>query len=224
MNRPSIPVLPVRLLIYFLVQGVILAVYAEATMQADEDELAGIDLKELLKENAILEWAQAGLLAVIVTLGLGAFRRGEPVIHRVLVLMAAFAMFRELDSFLKDLLFKRSHHIFMGLIFWGAAAVVWRRREEFVGQLAGFLGRPGFPFMFFGVVLVVLFGQILGQRDIWKALAPDKVSLAKRFVEEGLEFMGYVSIAIGFVEERFVSGRKANLNPHAPNVERKTEA
>jgi hypothetical protein len=218
MSRPPIPALLFRLSTYFAVQGVIVAIYAEAVIRAGSAALNTSDVRQLLKENAIIEWTQAGVLALICVAGLGAFRRGEPAIHRVLVLLAAFAIARELDSVLEDFLFHRAHHIFMAGAFLAIVAIAWRGREGMVAELPGFLSRPGFFFMFFGGILVVLYAQILGQRDLWRLLAPLDVSTAKRFVEEGLELLGYVNIAIGCIEERFFSGKAGGAKPSLPDT------
>jgi hypothetical protein len=209
MKRLPIPGLLLRLAAYLAIQGVVIALYAEAVMRAGVNALGGIEVPQLLDENAIVEWTQAGVLACIWILGLGAFRRGEPTIHRVLALLAVFAMFRELDALLKDLMFDRAHHGFMWVTFFAIMTTIWLGRHNFLSELPGFLTRPGFPFMFWGILLVVLYAQIMGQRGLWRFLAPNDVSAAKRFVEEGLELMGYVNVALGFVEERFFSGRAA---------------
>ena len=62
--------------------------------------------------------------------------------------------------------------------------------------------------MLFGFTLVVLYGLVLGQTDVWlpnSAAGFDRIN--KRFVEEGLEFSGYVWVLFGAFE-MFLAGRR----------------
>lgn len=192
-----------RLFLYLLIQAVFLVLYALALQKASMGRLGSIDLEGLLRENRWLEWFQISLLCVVALMCVGAFRAGEPALHRLLALLALFAVARELDSFLEKLLFDRAHWIPMGLAVAAIVAVAAPARGELAHDLPLFFGRPGFYLMLFGFALVVLYAQVLGQREIWEAFQPKYESEAKRFVEEGLEFMGYVVIGCGVLEERF---------------------
>lgn len=185
-----------------------MALYVEVIERAGYRELGGLELDDILRENRWLEWIQIGLLLVTALLGAGAFASGQPVLHRLLVLAAVFAMCRELDSFLEDLAFDGLHTMLMGAVLIAMAAVAWPGRDELRRAVPEFLKRPGFYMMFFGLMLVAIYAQIFGQRGVWELLAPDDTSEAKRFVEEGLELAGYLLIGCGVFEERFFGARR----------------
>lgn len=189
-----------RYLAYMVVVGVILAGYVALIEGA-------LDLEGILKENRWIEYAQIALLAFIVLLCLGAFRSGGSVLHRLFAGFALFAIFREMDSLLRDLLFDGVHNVAMALVLVTMASMAWINRERFKVEAVEFIGRPGFHLMIFGAALVVIFAQLLGQREVWDRLAEDMTSEAKRFIEEGLEMMGYVMIVCGVFEERFFGNR-----------------
>ncbi len=186
-----------------------MAIYVEVIERAGYRELGGLKLDDVLRENRWLEWIQIGLLLVTALLGAGAFASGQPVLHRLLVFAALFAMCRELDSFLEDLAFDGFHTMLMGAVSIAMAAVAWPGRDELRIAIPEFLNRPGFYMMFFGLMLVAVYAQIFGQRGAWELLAPDDTSEAKRFVEEGLELAGYLLIGCGVFEERFFGARRA---------------
>ena len=65
------------------------------------------------------------------------------------------------------------------------AIYAWRRRDTLAGELRAFALRPGFLLLVFGVALAGIYAQLLGQRELWIALArDDSLSEAKRLVEE----------------------------------------
>lgn len=192
-------------------QALALSLYVEVVRRAGVGELGSMDLEGLVRENRALEWVQVGLLGLIAALCSGSFRPGQPPLHRLLALFAIFATFRELDSLLEDVLFERAHWIGMGAALGGIGFILATGGAGLRSDISGFLHRPGFFLMVFGVSFVVIYGQILGQREIWKILTPDLVSESKRFIEEGLETAGYLIIGCGVVEERFFTNHHADL-------------
>jgi hypothetical protein len=192
-----------RLLGYAAVQFAGVCAYTwtiENTVDAGSD--VG-ELKIALEENGWIEWTQTIVLASIVAMLAPAFRGGGLALHRLLAFVAAAAVIRELDSLMGAWLFRKSHMLGQILALAAGGAFVWIGRRGFKGEAAAFMQRPGFYLMFSGVVLVVILAQVFGQRQLWKLMAPHEHSVAKRFVEEGLELMGYLAIACGAVEERF---------------------
>jgi len=196
--------LALRLLAYTILQGTILLGYAAAAQAAGERRLGGLTLAGLLRENRWLEWAQIALLAAI-SAALLTWRTGpRRPLARLLAGAALVALARELDSLLEGALFEHAHSVLMAIVGLATIVVVWRDRARIAPELAAFVGRAGFYLMGFGATLLIVYAQVLGQRDLWRLLAEeDLLSEAKRFVEEGLEFMGYVLIGCGVVEERW---------------------
>lgn len=191
-----------------------LAAYVWVAERAAAGQLGSVDLSGLLRENRWLEWIQIGLLGVLAVGCLGAFRAGQPVLHRALCLMLMAAVFRELDSFLEGNLFENAHTVGMGLILTALVALCIVGRDSLKREIPSFLNRPSFYLMLFGAMLVVVYAQILGQREIWRTFSPDLLSESKRYIEEGLEFMGYLVIGCGVFEERFFG---ALPNPEDPS-------
>lgn len=202
MKKPHI-YLVLRLMGYLILQVIILATYVRLVDLAEFDQLGDIGLEELLRENELLEWVQISTLIAILALSAGSLRRNQPALHRLLFFAAFMALFRELDSFLGDFV-DESHRI--GIIAGGIGglATAWIGRSELPDQIAGFLSRPGLYLLLWGASFVTIYSQLMGQREIWDFFAHEEIAnLAKRFVEEGLEFMGYIVIACGVFEERF---------------------
>ena len=63
------------------------------------------------------------------------------------------------------------------------------------------LSRPTALLFIIGFLLVAVWGQVLGQRDLWRELQRGQAAASKRLVEEGLEAAGYCFILFGIVEE-----------------------
>lgn len=195
-----------RIIFYIVLQGLVLGAYTRVVEFAGLGKLGDIDLRGLLREDKILEFLELGILALTALLGLGAAKRGQPSLHRIFALLVIFAMCRESDDIWEHFFFEDAHHIPMGIINLCVLYVAVKNRRELAVTIPGFFSRPGSLLMLFGLLLVIVYAQMLGQRDIWKILAPSTTTEAKRFVEEGLEFMGYFNILLGLLEERFFSG------------------
>lgn len=197
--------LPLRAFLYLCFMAGVLALYAYATIKTGFGEMEDLTLSQLLREDGVIEGIEIGVVLTCVLVGLGAFRPGEPGLHRLFPLLMGIPLFRELDDIIEGLLWKDAHHLGMGLMEILLVAVLWRERRRLAKELPDFFRRPGFYYMLFGATLVLAFGQILGQRDIWKSLSPENSRLAKRFMEEGMELMGYLCILIGILEERVLA-------------------
>ncbi|MBI3736928.1 hypothetical protein HY256_10500 [Candidatus Sumerlaeota bacterium] len=212
--------LPLRLAIYLLLQALILGSYILLVESAAHQRLGEIELTDLLKEDRWLEWSQVGVLTLGIVLMLGAFRRGQPPLHTILALLPMLAVLRELDSFAEEYVFNDAHLVAMLLPAGGICWILWSARDNLRREIPAFVSRPGFFLMLMGSAFVILYAQLLGRRDIWKFLAnPRMLSQSKRFIEEGLELMGYVVILCGLFEERFFGAR-----PEAPSDRTETAA
>jgi hypothetical protein len=202
---------------YAAIQTGVAAAYTWAVYTSGREGLGGMDLADLLKENRFLEWVQIGVLVAAGAVCWPALRRRGFALHGILGLLLLAATFRELDSFLNDVLFDDAEKVLMFSALGAAALVFFLRFAEARDQVIRFSDRHGFFLLFFGAMLVTVFAQFFGQRELWKLLAnPKLTSEAKRFVEEGLEFMGYLVIACGVIEERFFggsSGKDSSGNP-----------
>ena len=207
--------LTVRLVAYFSLQLLVLGVYNRLTRWA---AIRGKDeLYWWFGEHGFVEWTQFSLLLGSSVLCWGAFWQGGAV-FRILALATLFAAVREIHHLLQGIFFGNVDKILFANITLATVWVAWRGREELAASIPGLLRRPGFYFMFFGLALVTVYAQVLGDHDTWAslvAIAPipaNESGRAWRFVEEGLELMGYLLIAIGVLEER-LGGPSAHFPP-----------
>ncbi|MHC5009448.1 MAG: hypothetical protein ACYTG6_00680 [Planctomycetota bacterium] len=186
-----------RLLAYVVVQAVALLAYLYAMANVGAD-----GANAFLNEGGPMEWIEVAILGLGALVLLGAFRAGEPILHRLLFLLVIMALARELDGVLEGNFFRKAHRWIMVPV--AVALVAWaaRRRRAVVPQVLAFLTRPAFAYFVFGALLAMLYAQFLGQTFVWRSLAEDMQESAKRFVEEGLEAAGYLWILCGVLEER----------------------
>ena len=82
--------------------------------------------------------------------------------------------------------------------------LVWTHRLTLTKTLASFTKTASFYFLVAGV-LVVVYGEIIGQAELWQAIMGDQYFRpVKRTVEELAEFMGYLLVFFGAVETCFL--------------------
>ena len=67
--------------------------------------------------------------------------------------------------------------------------------------------------MLFGAALLLGYAQAFGDRELFRMLAPEQTRAAKRFVEEGLEMLGYLWLLFAAVEERWSTRASAYPSP-----------
>jgi hypothetical protein len=171
-----------------------------------------VTLDDLLRENRMIEWLQIGLCAGIALVAAPALRKGGSVLHRALFFFVLAAMFRELDSFLEEHAMDGTDIVGIWVSLAAGLAVIWRGRTEIGREFTDFLFRPGFLIMGLGFLLVTVYAQFFGLRDIWEIFSRGPaVRGAKRFVEEGLEIMGYFWIGCGMIEDVIFARREASL-------------
>ena len=169
----------------------------------------------LFIENGPWEWIQFSLFAVSGAVFFVNARRNEIYAHllKLCGLLALFAAVRELDHFLEELVFKGAYEVIDGVILALFVYLVWIHRLTLTKTLASFTKTA--PFYFFvAAVLVVAYGEIIGQAELWKALMGDHyVRPVKRAAEELAEFMGYLLLFFGAVETCFLN----DAHPYHPS-------
>lgn len=123
-------------------------------------------------------------------------------------LLAIFAAVRELDQFFDTLAFKGAYKLINGPLIVFCGYFVWRHRRVLPEMLANFSKTAPFYFIFLGFLVVVVYAQLMGQQDLWKAIMGDSyMRIAKRATEEILEVLGYMVILFGAVETFFLQRR-----------------
>lgn len=74
-------------------------------------------------------------------------------------------------------------------------------RARLLEQLAAFSRTSGFSLLLAGFLVVVVYSQILGQKELWLAvLDPDSYRPVKDLVEESSELLGYLLMLFGAAE------------------------
>jgi hypothetical protein len=165
----------------------------------------------LFEENGPWEWIEFFLFAASGAICFVNARRNEIYTHilKLCGLLALFAAVRELDHFLDELVFEGAYKVINGVILALFVYIVWIHRWTLTKTLARFTKTA--PFYFFvAAVLVVVYAEIIGQAELWKALMGDHyVRSVKRVAEELAEFMGYLLLFYGAVETCFLKDDQA---------------
>lgn len=114
---------------------------------------------------------------------------------------ASLGVIREADAFLDKAVFQGAYKIPAALI--GALALIraYRKRAMLAEQLARWLATPSFAVTASGVFVVLVYAQIVGQKELWQALmGASYLRPVKDVVEEMQELIGYFLIFFGAVE------------------------
>lgn len=200
-----------RLSIYLILPGTAVAILAWVLQRAGMSQSTELELRLILKEDHWLEWIQFGFLILGSMLCWGAFRPGEPMFHRFLAILPLLLALRELDAFLGGLFFEDAYKLLLLPATLAMCLFIWTDRVEFRQAFFAFSVRPGFYLIAFGLSFVVIYAQFFGQRETWYLLG-ERAWCAKRFVEEGLELIGYMLLTCGLFEERFFTRFYARLD------------
>lgn len=212
---PMFPLVRAPLYIAILLSCLLTLVHAATTAAAGARpgaEFTLVSLRQLLDEDGWLEYAQVAMLTLSAAFMLARSPAGRHALHGVFGYLLLFATFRELDRAMDHLVFERSNRVVMAVFAALVLRAAWQERSRLRDEVVAFLGRPSFGLMLAGFVLVLVMGQVLGQRDFWKVVSLHVYKSApKRLIEEGLEASGYLLILFGVVEERFFlrRGREA---------------
>ena len=171
----------------------------------------------LFKEGGLLEWVQFSFVALsgLILLAHGRDPRYGSV-FRVLGLLALFAAVRELDDFLSHLLFDGVYNLINTGIAAACAYVVCRGPRRFADELAALSRTPPFYLILAGSLIVVVYAQLIGQQELWRAVMGDSyVRIAKRAIEETIETVGYCFILIGSLETFFLEAARERVAARA---------
>jgi len=190
----------IRFLCYFSTFAVIFVVFLRVLC------LCGSHM--VLKENCIIEWIEFFWLFLISVFLFGAARRTTEysALFSILAFLPLIAGTRELDGVF-DKVFKGAWVIPASAI---AMVVLYRIFKSF-GQLKAeilrFVQTQQMVFLGIGFFIVVIFSQLMGRQIVWRLiLCEHYVRNVGRFVEEILEFLGYVILVIGSIECYLAAG------------------
>lgn len=168
-------------------------------------------LSAIGRETGPIEYAHQALcaLAAIVFARAAMIR---PELQDVLVVAAygaTLGVIRETDALLDHLAFKGAYKVPAAVVGAFALARLWRARSRWTEQLRRFAGEPSFVITAIGVLVVLLYAQLVGQKELWMAImGADYARPVKDAAEELQELLGYLLIFVGSIET-YVVGRQA---------------
>ncbi len=114
---------------------------------------------------------------------------------------AALGLIRENDAFLDHVAFKGAYKVPAAIVGAIALARAWRSRERIPAQLRRLATEPGFQLLVVGGLVVLVYAQIVGQKELWKAIMGDAyMRPVKDAAEELQELLGYSLIFFGALE------------------------
>jgi hypothetical protein len=164
------------------------------------------------QESGPLEILQA-VLGFLAFCGFAAAARGSRDCPAMLELAAAgllFIVIRELDYPLDQAFGMGSYKYFNTPVVLWALYLLARSWRVLPGELSAFIRSPEGFLSFFGLFLVVMHGQVFGQRELWIVLVDthEELKLIKRIVEETSETPGYFFL-VGAALEAVLANRDA---------------
>lgn len=194
-----------RVALYLLLPGVAALAFVGRLAEAEDAAV----LERVLQPNGPLGWAQIALVAVSGT-GLGLLaRRLHSTLHTLLALLAVGLLLRELHDALgsgggalhgliKDDVWRRAWQAtFLFMLILG-----WVRRSTLRREMPSFARRAGFWLLFAALFCGGVLGEVLGERDLWRALArPELGGVARDAVQGLLALAGHVLLGAGVCEE-----------------------
>lgn len=173
----------------------------------------------LFEDDGPWEWLEFYLLMASAAMFFANACRHEIYTHilKLCGLLALFGGFRELDYFLDGLVFQGAYKVINGVILILFVYLVWMHRWTLTKTLARFTKTAPF-YLLVAAALVVVYSQIIGQAELWKAIMePVYIRAVKRVVEELAEFMGYLLLLFAAIETCFLN----DAHPHpSPSVEK----
>ena len=129
---------------------------------------------------------------------------------------AALLVIRESDGFLDKLMFHGAYKIPAALV--GAMGLhrAYRARATLLRQLVAWMTTAGFAATACGVFIVLIYAQIVGQKELWQSLmGVSYIRPVKDVAEEMQEMVGYLLIFFGAIESylrTLVSGPTETIN------------
>jgi hypothetical protein len=193
-----------RLVLYGLFAGLAF----EAVVWAS----ANYPLAVFAKEGGPLEIVQHVLAIAAACLFFAAAARSGARRSLLVIagLCALLAVAREADHFFDQVIGRGGYTYFTWPLGIGAIAVALRARDRLAGQLLSFAATPAFFFVAFAVFVILVYGQIVGQKQLWQAVMGDGYQRGvKDSVEEIQELLGYFMFLFASIEALILERRAA---------------
>lgn len=165
-------------------------------------------------EYSPVEWLQVTALLVIAGLAwhCTTLHRAQRALAWLMVAFAAAAVIRELDLFLDGYLFDHAWQLAVAVIAVAAIVHAMRNRAVLVTAWRRALPEPGVVLMVFGIGLLVVFANVIGNEGLWQSLLGDGYRrVAKIAAEEFAELAGYWVWLVGQMEYTLACRRQKRL-------------
>lgn len=157
----------------------------------------------LVRDDGPIEIAQflAALFTAFLFWLLSRERPHSAELMRFFAALSLIACARELDNFTLE---RGSRDAYKWIAMIPLTWALWqlaRARGRLLDQLAVFSRTSGFSLLLAGFLVVVVYSQLLGQKELWLAvLEPDIYRPVKDLVEESSELLGYLLMLFGAAE------------------------
>jgi len=153
-------------------------------------------------EGGPIESVQYALCGLAVVLFAAAGQRsGRRDVFALAAYGALLAVIREADSFFDHLAFHGAYKIPAALIGGVALRHAYRARATLLNQAGEWMTTPGFALTASGAFLVLIYAQIVGQKELWRSLmGAAYLRPVKDVAEEMQEMAGYLLIFFGATE------------------------
>jgi hypothetical protein len=184
----------VRFSLYFAIFSIVLIVMLRL--------LCRFGFTAIIKEDGILEWLEFLWLLLSSLFIFFAARRTTRYssLFAVLWLVPLIAGARELDAEF-DRLFHGAWVIPAGFLALLVLNRISKCYSSLKAELLRFIQSQQMVFLSLGFFIVVVFAQVSGRQAVWHTLLGEHyVRDVGRFVEEYLEFLGYIIILVGSIE------------------------
>jgi len=184
-----------RLLLYFASLTIVLYVISQL--------FSCFELEDLLGENNFIEWLEVLWLCISCLFLFLAARKTTnfPRLFAVLWILPIIAACRELDGELDKILFHGSWVIPAVIL----ALLLFYRISKSFGTIKAeslhFIQTQQMVLLSIGFFIVAVFAQVCGQQSMWQAVLEGHYNRnVGRFLEEILEFLGYIILIVGSIE------------------------
>jgi hypothetical protein len=165
----------------------------------------------VMVENGDIEWLEVMWLLISSLFLFLASRKSADYtrLFNVLWLLPLIAVVRELDEILDKTFFHGAWMVPAILIALIVFYRVFKSYNILMPESLHFIQTQQAVFLGLGFFIVVIFAQLCGEQAVLKAIFRDDYQRhIGRFVEEILEFLGYIILVIGSLECYFNSKRK----------------
>ncbi len=185
----------VRFCLYFITLAIILSIVAAL--------LCRFGFEIVAKEDGLMEWLECLWLCIsCLFLFLASTRKTDySKLFGILWLVPLIAVFRELDGIFDKAFFHGAWVVPAGIIVILVVYKILKSSATLAAEVLGFMQSQQIIFLGFGFFMVVVFAQVCGWQAVWhKLLGEHYHRRVGRFIEELIEFFGYVTIIMGSLE------------------------